>query len=112
MPNSSQLPDLGGAARPDRPQRDRGGRWLPRHFTRDVSPIYRLAKNDPFDRDIRARGARMSMDVLPRPRAPVRTLAQMEPVVQGVLMALYECRTCVACAAAVAGAADDEQPRQ
>lgn len=89
MGTTGQLSHTRSLARPDREVRETVGRWLPKHFTRDVSAIYRLAVSDPFDRDIRPQRERGLAGQTATRKAPVRRLGEMPPVVQGVLMALY-----------------------
>ena len=52
-----------------------------------MSPIYRMAKSDPFDGDVRVPTARLRTTG-PR-RAPVVRLADMDPATAAVLRELY-----------------------
>lgn len=82
-PDAARPRGLSGPRRADRGS----GPLCPMHYTRFVSPIYGLARSDPFDRDIRVRVAVERPE--PMPRAPVIRLADRAPDEAAALRALY-----------------------
>ena len=73
---------------PDLSDGGRVGPIFPCHYTRLVSPIYRLAKSDPFDRDVRVSTPRR---MVPRtPASPVLHLEDRPLLEQLHLLMHYE----------------------
>ena len=82
----AQRPPVGSAGAGRSAESGRVGPIFSIHFTRFVSPLYRLAVSDPFERDIRA--ARVRSPRVSRPRAPVLHLAD-RPLGEQILLILH-----------------------